>query len=229
MRRLVLFDVDGTLVDVGGAGRAALRRAMVRVFGDAGPIDTAEFHGRTDPSIVRGLLQALGKEDAWIDARMPTLWGPYLECLAEELAARNGRARPCAGVPALLERLAGDEGVTLGLVTGNLEEGARRKLAAAGVSAPFAVGGYGSDAERREELPPVALRRAAERGLVFEEREVWVVGDTPEDVRCGRASGLRTLGVATGRHDVATLREHGADAVFLDFSDAAAVAAALFS
>jgi phosphoglycolate phosphatase-like HAD superfamily hydrolase len=229
VRRLVLFDVDGTLVDSGGAGRAALGRAMVRVFGEAGPIDSCDFHGRTDPSIVRGLLRALGREDAWIDARMGRVWGPYLEILAEELAARNGRAHPYPGVVQLLERLAEEAGVTLGLVTGNLEEGARRKLAAAAVRAPFEVGGYGSDAEHRDELPPVALRRAAERGLRFEPREVWVVGDTPADIRCGRASGLRTLAVATGRHDPGTLREHGADVVFGDLSDVASVAETLLS
>lgn len=229
MRRLVLFDVDGTLVDSGGAGRAALRRAMVRVFGEAGPIDTCDFHGRTDPSIVRGLLRALDRDDAWIDARMPEVWPPYLELLAEELAARDGRARPYPGVAELLARLGEAAGVTMGLVTGNLEQGARRKLAAAGVRGPFEVGGYGSDAEHRDELPPVALRRAAERGLRYEPREVWVVGDTPADVRCGRASGLRTMAVATGRHDVDTLREHGADVVFADLADADAVTEALLS
>ncbi len=229
MRRLVLFDVDGTLVDSGGAGRAALGRAMVRVFGEAGPIDTFDFHGRTDPSIVRGLLRAQGREDAWIDARMHEVWAPYLELLAEELAARNGRAHPYPGAAELLARLAERSGVTLGLVTGNLEEGARRKLAAAGVRAPFRVGGYGSDAERRDDLPPVALRRAAELGLRFQPADVWVVGDTPADIQCGRASGLRTLAVATGRHAAATLREHGAEVVVEDFSDVTGVAETLLS
>jgi phosphoglycolate phosphatase len=229
VRRLVLFDVDGTLVDAGGAGRAALRRAMVHVFGEAGPIDSYDFHGRTDPSIVRGLLRALGRDDPWIDARLAEVWPPYLESLDEELAARDGRARTYPGVQELLGRLGGATGVTLGLVTGNLEQGALRKLAAAGVRTSFSVGGFGSDSEHRDDLPPVALSRAAERGLSFDPEEVWVVGDTPEDIRCGRASGLRTLAVATGRHPADVLREHGADVVLADFSDAASVAAALLS
>ncbi len=229
MRRLVLFDVDGTLVDAGGAGRAALRRAMERVFGQAGPIDDWDFHGQTDPSIVRGLLRALGREDAWIDAHMSEVWPPYLEILVRELRARNGRARPYPGVLDLLERLAAAPGVTLGLVTGNVEEGARRKLEAAGVRAPFPVGGFGSDAERRDDLPPFAVRRAAERGLEFAAGEVWVVGDTPHDIRCGQVSGHRTLAVATGRHPVAALSEYGADVVLADFSDVDAAAAALLS
>lgn len=229
MRRLVLFDVDGTLVDVGGAGRAALRGALVEVFGRAGPIDRVDFHGRTDPSIVREVLRGLGREDAWIDARMADLWPPYLDRLELELAARNGRVGTCAGVPDLLEALAGLEGITLGLVTGNVEGGARRKLAAAGVDAPFPVGAFGSDAEARDDLPPVALRRAERLGLSFRAEEVWVVGDTPDDIRCGKVSGLRTLAVATGRHGHEELAGHAADLVLSDLSETDAVLDALLS
>lgn len=229
MRRLVLFDVDGTLVDVGGAGRAALREALVDVFGQAGPIERVDFHGRTDPSIVREVLRHLGRDDGWIDARMTDLWKPYLDRLERELEARDGRVGTCAGVPALLEALEAVEGVTLGLVTGNVEGGARRKLAAAGVGAAFRVGAFGSDAEARDDLPPVALRRAERLGLRFRAEEVWVVGDTPDDVRCGKASGLRTLAVATGRHDREELAEHAADVVLSDFTDTEAVLEAFLS
>lgn len=228
-RRLILFDVDGTLVDVAGAGRAALRRALARVFGDSGPVDEVDFHGRTDPSIVREVLRALGREDAWIDRRMGDLWDPYLACLEEELALRAGRVRTYVGVEALLQGLAAEEGVTLGLVTGNVEGGARRKLAAAGLGEVFRVGAYGSDAEARDNLPPVALRRAERHGFRFGASEVWVIGDTPDDIRAGRASGFRTLAVATGRHGSGELRAHEADAVLEDFSDAAAVARLLLS
>lgn len=229
VRRLLLFDVDGTLVDVGGAGRAALRGALEEVFGEAGPLERVDFHGRTDPSIVREVLRALGREDPWIDGRLADVWSPYLARLEEELVARDGRVRTCAGVPELLAELARREGVTLGLVTGNVEGGARRKLAAAGVDAPFSVGAFGSDAEARDDLPPVALRRAERLGLRFRAREVWVLGDTPDDVRCGRASGLRTLAVATGRHGVDELAAHGPDRVLGDLSDTGAVLEALLS
>ena len=206
-------------MDSGGAGRAALRGALEAVFGDAGSIDRVQFHGRTDPSIVREALRASGRDDAWIDGRMGEVWAPYLELLDRELAARDGRVRTYAGVPALLAALAGMEGVTLGLVTGNVEGGARRKLAAAGIGALFPVGAFGSDAEARDDLPPVALRRAERLGLRFRAREVWVVGDTPDDIRCGRASGLRTLAVATGRHGREELAGHDADRVLADLAD----------
>lgn len=214
MTRLLLFDVDGTLVDVDGAGREALRGAMARVYGETGPIDEADFHGRTDPSIVRGLLRAAGHPDGRIDPGFPELWRVYAERLEVELDARADSVRPCPGVRGLLERLEGDARFTLGLVTGNVRAGAWRKLEACGLRSPFLFGAFGSDAERREELPPLAVRRARRRtGRHFRRGQVWVIGDTPEDVRCGRHSGHRTLAVATGRYGVEELRRHGADAV----------------
>lgn len=219
MKRLLLFDVDGTLVDVDGAGRAAVRRAMLEVYGTAGPVEEFEFHGRTDPAIVRGLLRAAGKEDGWIDRRMHRLWSTYVAALEEELAARDGRIRTCPGVPELLERLEEDGRFVPALVTGNVREGARRKLEAAGVGAPFRFGAFGSDSERREELPPLALRRAHRRtGREFASDEVWVVGDTTEDIRCAHHSGLRVLAVSTGRPGRRELASEGPDQLVADLS-----------
>lgn len=219
MRRLLLFDVDGTLVDVAGAGRAAVGRALTEVYGEAGPVDDFSFHGKTDPAIVRGLLRAAGRDDAAIDGRMERLWSRYLVALDEELAARDGRVRACPGVPELLERLTGDGRFELALVTGNVREGAWRKLEAAGVGAPFRYGAFGSDSERRDDLPPLALRRAERRtGRAFRPGEVWVVGDTPADVRCARASGLRALAVATGRPGREELAAHRPDGLLEDLS-----------
>lgn len=221
MRRLVLFDIDGTLVDVDGAGRAAVGRALLEVYGETGPVNDFDFHGKTDPAIVRGLLRAGGRDDAWIDERMDRLWSHYVEALEEELAARDGRVRPCPGVPELLERLAGDERFELALVTGNVREGAWRKLSAAGVDGPFRYGAFGSDAELRDELPPLALRRAeSHTGHAFERGEVWVVGDTPADVRCARQSGLRVLAVATGRPGRGELARHDPDGLMSDLTAA---------
>lgn len=220
MTRLLLFDVDGTLVDVDGAGREALRSAMTRVYGEAGPIDDFDFHGKTDPSIVRGLLRAAGRPDERIDPGLRALWGAYLERLDEELEARSGAARTCPGVRRLLARLDGDPRFTLGLVTGNVRGGAWRKLEACGVRSHFRFGAFGSDSARREELPPLAVRRALRRtGRHFRPEQVWVIGDTPEDIRCGRHSGHRTLAVATGRYGVEELRRHGADEVAEELGD----------
>ncbi|TFG64163.1 MAG: hydrolase, partial [Gemmatimonadales bacterium] len=105
-------------------------------------------------------------------------------------------------------------------VTGNLEEGARLKLTAAGCANRFAFGGFGSDAELREDLPPVALARAAAQfGRAFPAKEAVVIGDTPQDIRCARATGARVLAVATGRHSLVELSAHKPDAVMPDLSD----------
>jgi len=218
--RLLLFDIDGTLIDTLGAGRAALTRAMIDVYGETGPIEGFDFHGRTDPSIVRDLLRARSRTDPWIEARFPTLWRTYYGYLDRELAERDGRVALFVGVRQLLDRLIADERFVLGLVTGNMEEGAWKKLRAAGISEVFDFGAFGSDSERRADLPPLAVARASERfGERFRVADSIVIGDTPEDIKCARASSARVLAVATGRHEPAELRSHRPDAVVEDLSD----------
>lgn len=220
-RAALLFDVDGTLADTLGAGKAALAAAMTEVCGETGPVESYDFHGRTDPEIVRGLLRAAGWPDAEIDSTFERLWPTYLGRLRDELAARAGRARALEGVPGLLERLAGDERFACGLVTGNVEQGARLKLTAIGCAERFTFGAYGSDAEERDRLPAVALARAAERyGTPFAASRSVVIGDTPADIRCARAAGARVLAVATGRHRPEELAACKPDAVFADLGDA---------
>ena len=220
MRRLLLFDVDGTLVDVAGAGRSACRRALLEVYGETGPIDDFPFRGKTDPAIVRGLLRAAGWEDARIDARMGRLWERYLAALDDALAERSGRVCVHEGVRGLLARLTDDERFELALVTGNVREGAWRKLAACRVREAFRFGAFGSDSERRDDLPPLAVGRARERlGRDFAARDVWVIGDTPADVACARHSGFRSLGVATGGFGTGELADRGADRVLPSLAD----------
>ncbi len=218
--RLVLFDIDGTLLNTLGAGKAALRTALRTVCGETGPIDTFDFHGRTDPAIVRGLLGEAGWPDERIDESLAAVWRAYYAELERELASRDGSVYTYAGVDELMEHLDSDDRFAPGLVTGNMERGAWRKLAACGLSDRFHFGAYGSDSERREDLPPIARRRAeASYGKRFDLHHAVVVGDTPEDIRCARANGARVLAVATGRHESEELREHGPDDVVEDLTD----------
>lgn len=216
MRHLILFDIDGTLVR-GGPARRAFQTALSSVFGTAGEIDGHDFSGKTDPQIARELLQAAGVEEEVITRGIPKLWEGYLEELEARLPAEPMTVLP--GVRPLLEHLSRQEGVALGLLTGNIVEGARLKLGSVGLDRFFSsVGGFGSDSEVRDHLPAVALKRAAqELGVDFPPRSAVVVGDTPRDVACGRYGGTRTVAVATGWHDLETLEAAGPDHVLESF------------
>ncbi len=220
MRRLLLFDVDGTLVR-GGPAKVAFHEALVATYSATGPIEVHEFSGKTDPQIARELLRLAGLDDASIDAGLPSLFERYVDGLRDRLPAAPVEVLP--GVHELVESLAEAADVALGLVTGNVLEGARLKLAGPGLDGLFEIGGFGSDSEERNDLPGIALERARERWNVhFGPDEVFVIGDTPRDVECGRAHGLRTLAVATGSYGDRELRAAGADVVLADFSDARA-------
>jgi phosphoglycolate phosphatase len=224
MTRLVLFDIDGTLVSTQGAGSRAVRRALLEVYGETGPIDSYDFHGRTDPQIVRELLRMAGLDDAGIDARLDDLWDIYLAGLEEELASADTDARTLPGVIPLLDSLHQTEDDLTALLTGNIERGARLKLSAVDLWERFDFGAYGSDHERRDQLPAVAVRRARDHsGLDFRGRDIVIIGDTPFDVTCGQALGVWTVAVATGKHSPEELDEAGADVVFEDLSDTDAV------
>ena len=229
-RRLVLFDVDGTLLLTDGAGRRAIHRALTEIFGATGPTDHW-FDGKTDPQIVRELMRLVGHVDEHIDARMRVLLERYAELLVDELRNPFHVPRALPGVPPLLEALASRDDVILGLLTGNLAVGARAKLAAVGIDPDlFRVGAYGSDHEERPELPAIAQQRAAQLlGTEIRGTDVVIIGDTPSDVLCGRSIGARAIGVATGRYPEEALMAHGAAAVFRDLCDTDAVVRAIVS
>jgi phosphoglycolate phosphatase len=221
-RRLVLFDIDGTLLSTDGAARRAFRRAMLDVYGATGPIDGHDFGGKTDPQIARELLRLHGLEDAAIDAGLARLWAGYLDELSRELDRPGQRSRLMPGVAELVDALEerAAAGVVLGLLTGNIRAGAELKLRSVGLHGRFPVGAFGSDSERRDELPAVAVRRARDySGHSFGGRDVVVIGDTPADVTCGRSLGVTAVAVATGRFPADALRDAGADVVLQDLSD----------
>jgi phosphoglycolate phosphatase len=199
--RLILFDIDGTLLLTDGAGRRAIHQALLAELGTAGPIEKYRFDGKTDPQIVRELLRLAGHAAADDAARIAAVFRRYLELLEVELARRDQVTRLLRGVSELLTALVQPEAerrALVGLLTGNLERGAALKLRSAGVAPDrFAVGAYGSDAAERPALPAIARRRAeALTGRDIPGGDVVIVGDTPEDVACARSIGARTIGVA---------------------------------
>ena len=228
MRRLVLFDIDGTLLHSHGAGRRAMESALTRIFGSRGS-PGYRYDGKTDKQIVRDLMRGEGFDDAEIDARMAEVMEDYVTGLQREIVAPHTKVEALAGVMTLLDALVYRSHCIVGLLTGNLEPGAQHKLTAAGIGFDrFAVGAYGSDHEIRSELPAIAQRRARERlGLEVDGRSVVIIGDTPSDIQCGRPIGARSIAVATGHYTVEALSEHHPDAVFGDLSDTAAVIAAI--
>lgn len=225
--RLVLFDVDGTLVR-GGPAKEAFRLALVETFGTAGAIEGHEFSGKTDPQIARELLNGAGWRDEEIDALLPDLWRRYLREMERRLPERPMELLP--GVDRLLDVLEGREDAALGLLTGNIAPGARLKLGSVGLSERFPVGGFGSDDEVRNRLPAVAVERARDHwGVTFAPDAVVVVGDTPRDVACGRAGGHRTVAVATGRIPRSVLETTEPHHLFDDLTGTDAVLEALLA
>lgn len=222
---LLLFDIDGTLTR-GGPAVTAFRVALEHTYGTAGPVGDYDFAGKTDPRILRDLLGAAGLAPDEIDRGLPRFWGHYLAELEARIGADPVTVLP--GVHTLIAELAARNDVFLGLVTGNVADGARLKLGSAGLWHHFPVGGFGSDHEVRNELPQVALDRASRHwGRAFNGRESVIIGDTPRDMECARAVGAATVAVTTGRFSSAELRAAGADSVLPDLSDTAATVEAL--
>jgi phosphoglycolate phosphatase len=229
IEKLILFDIDGTLVLTGGAGKRGMTRAFHEVFGVADAFDDLELAGRTDTSI---LADAFARHHVPVDPDGVERFRPrYLECLRDEVARATSGKRVLPGISALLEALHPSVDSFLGLLTGNFAEAAEVKLDHFDLWRYFRCGAFGEDAHDRHQLIPIALDRARARGLaphVAADRIV-IVGDTPRDVACARAHGARVIAVATGEYRADDLRRTGADVVFEDLSDTPAVLAALNS
>ncbi|HYC79280.1 MAG TPA: HAD family hydrolase [Planctomycetota bacterium] len=223
-RRLVLFDIDGTLLKPQGLGRRSLERAFEERFGRAGFFEGVAFHGRVDGDIVaEGVRRAGGSPD---DA--PRLLERYLEHLEAEVAASGPLALP--GVHDVLARLAAAPGVALGLVTGNVKRGAWIKLGRDGLRDYFRFGAFGDDHLDRGELVRLAVRRAAEGGHAPEgPRAAFHVGDTESDVRAARFGGVGAVAVATGGCTAETLAALAPDHLFTSLAPADAFVEALLA
>lgn len=219
MKSLFLWDIDGTLISSGGAGMRALQAALQTSFALEGSLADIDFAGRTDRWIMRRIFAKFGL--AATEENFARYFEAYLAALPAELA--NPSARVLPGVAALLQAAAARGDIVQGLLTGNVRRGAEIKLGFHGLWQHFPFGAFADDSELRNELGPHALRRARiHAGVEFDLNRVWVIGDTPHDIECGRAIGARTLALATGSHSAAELAAHHPTAVLENLHDAAA-------
>jgi len=215
-RRLLLFDIDGTLITSGGAGEAALKDAMKGRFGVEEDMQGILLAGATDARIARELLEKHGIEST--PANVSALLDEYLSCLSRRIPMHSGRLLP--GITPVLESLHVRPEVVLALLTGNLARGAEIKLQHYGVWKFFEFGAFADDHHDRNELGKFARARATERhGAEFPPERIFVIGDTPRDIECGRAIGARTVAMATGHYSLPELAAHNPDFLFEDFSD----------
>ena len=218
MRTLLLFDIDGTLILSGRAGLRALDRVFEQATGVAGGFNNVNAAGRTDGYLLEEACRRAGIE-LTPDLRR-TLQTRYCEVLQDEiLLPGEGRKSVMPGVRPLIDTLQRRDDVVLALLTGNYRDSARIKLEHFDLWSPFQFGAFADDATDRNLLVPIALRRAREAGHDSQHERVIVIGDTPLDVECAKAGGVRALGVATGSHSVEELREAGAYAALEDLSE----------
>lgn len=217
---VLLFDIDGTLLNTGGAGQQAMELALRTACGVTRPTEGVPAAGRTDRAIIADLFAFHGITET-PDIRA-TFQQAYLQHLAEVLPKLRGRTLP--GVVELLNMLSTRNDVLLGLLTGNFRQGARLKLGHYGIDHHFRCGGFGDEHHDRDDVARLALQDVIRhrRGALTSER-VWVIGDTPADVRCGRVIGAKVVAVATGSYSRQQLDAAGPDHLFTDFADPAAL------
>lgn len=213
---LILFDIDGTLITSGGAGERSLQLAVRDLFGVEHGLHGIEIAGRTDTGIARQILARLGIPAT--PEALDELLQAYLAHLAVQLPLVQGALLP--GIRALLDALQARPDVLLGLLTGNLRRGAELKLTHYGIWHYFPLGAFADDHHDRNELGRFAWTRAnAAHGSPIAHEKIFVLGDTPHDIACGKAIGAKTVAVATGTPSKETLAQHHPDYLFTDFSD----------
>lgn len=213
---LLLWDIDGTLIASGGAGMRALTIALRNVFGIDGSLADIDFAGRTDRWIIGEVFRKFSIPVT--EESFARYFEGYVAALPAELA--NPHARVLPGVREVLRAAAEHGHIAQGLLTGNMRRGAHVKLAHHGLWEHFPFGAFADDSEHRNDLGPHALERArAHHGIEFAAANVWIIGDTPHDIACGKVIGARTLALATGGYSLDALRAHAPTVVLQDLTD----------
>lgn len=214
--RFILFDIDGTLIDSGGAGIRALNLAFEEMFLVADAFRSISMAGKTDLQIVTEGLELHQIDGS--NGKVPDFFSRYLKHLGNTIDINKGHVKP--GVRTALVRLRERDDVVLGLLTGNTEAGAMIKLGAFGLAEYFEIGAFGDDDADRNRLLPIALEKLRKkRDIELDFRDCIVVGDTPRDIECSKPFGAYAIAVATGPYSYRVLSAAGADAVFHDLSD----------
>lgn len=218
-RKLLLFDIDGTLILTRGRGRSALTAAAEAEFQKPVHMTFKDFAGSTDRLIVLAMIRKNGIEVEDVESAIDRVLARYVELLKLEMGSPES-VEILPGIKELLEALSQNGKFALGLLTGNIEPGARIKLNPAGLNPYFPFGAYGSDAADRNLLPAIARERAEQLYREnFSAENTWIIGDTPKDIDCGKANGLRTLAVATSAWSVEELQAHRPDAALPNLAD----------
>lgn len=216
--KVLLFDIDQTLISTGGAGLRALDRACRDLFQLDNAMDGISPHGKTDPAIVREIFRVKLRSETPNSREISSVLEGYVSFLKEELQT-SSTYRVLPGIASLLSEMFGRHDVMLGLATGNIELGARIKLDRSGFNPYFLFGGFGSDSEDRAELVRKAAEKAAHKnGGRISPSDIFVIGDTPLDIEAGKRNGFKTAGVATGNYSVEQLLSSGASMAVTDLS-----------
>jgi len=218
--QVCFFDIDGTLIRSGGAGRLAMEAALEEAFGIRATDHAVDFSGRTDRAIISDLLAFVGKPSG--DEDVSAFVNTYLAHLPRTLREREGDVLP--GIHELLGELADAANMHIGLLTGNVRDGARIKLTHYEIYEHFAFGGFGDVHKNRDDVARAAIDAAREHaGHSFAGQQVWVIGDSPHDITCARSVGARSIAVCTGWHAPEELAAHQPDVLLDDLSETAAV------
>jgi phosphoglycolate phosphatase len=217
MKRFVLFDIDGTLIDPAGAGRRSVTQAFNTVLSISDAFAGIAMDGKTDIQIIKEGLSAHGLPAG--ERIMFSIVSEYVKNLKKEIKKKTKHLMP--GVHELLNALHETDGCWLGLLTGNIQQGARIKLGAFSLNGYFPVGAFGDDHEDRNRLLPVAIENLKKsKGITIDFRDCIVVGDTPLDVQCAKPYGATSIAVATGPQRYDELLRTDADYVLKDLTDA---------